>query len=640
MPDISPYTFDQVKSLVDDAVDRAQERHEMWRAFEEIRRTGSVERATSIARTTNNAVSSTLDVLETLDHEVVNLVLPHLTLMLTTIVDRDPKFVVTPYAGGEEAEEASETARAVIDYWWMVTHATQALRDATADMLHLGPGFLKVLWEIETEDIELDDEERATLIAQAFSAENQRRSAQGQPLIEAADFAEDVELETEIIKSSRPHVEYVSPFDIFVPPNARRLEDARWVCHRVTLPLDEVRANDQFDVPDDLPVDGIVTEADKYTAEWKRRSDAESPLPQGKSEAMQTVTLYEFYDLRTRRLVVFHRDTETPLFDDEIPYEHGRAPFVMLRNYDVSGSEFWPFGDIENVARIQGMFNELLSKQIENARRSGNKYFLDADADTDEVREGLESDVDDVVIPVELGNRSMQDIVHAVTRQALSGDVYQAKLDLEDFMRRVLGINDFQAGGVGADRMSATAAAVVDGIATLRAQDKVASVEKGASDVASLLLLLSQEFMDEPVAIRVAEAEGGVWPEVTTEDLRGEFLFRVEGGSLKAMNPATREQRGLRLISEILPTVIEVSQLSGTPMDPMPILRSALRDMGYDPDSVLVPLEQPAGPPIGDPSAGGAAGLPLPGGEGAPPAAVPGAPPAAEQAQVSGDITI
>lgn len=135
--------------------------------------------------------------------------------------------------------------------------------------------------------------------------------------------------------------------------------------------------------------------------------------------------------------------------------------------------------------------------------------------------------------------------------------------------------------------MSATAAAVVDGVATLRAQSKIASVEAAASQTGNIILLLCQEMLDEPTAVRVTNIEGARWDTVTKEDIYGEFLVSVEGGSTRAINPATREQQGLRTLGEVVPILAQLGY------DPEPALRQGLRDLGYDPDYMLVRVEQP-----------------------------------------------
>jgi hypothetical protein len=326
--------------------------------------------------------------------------------------------------------------------------------------------------------------------------------------------------------------------------------------------------------------------------------------------------------MRTRTLTIFQLEAQEPLWEGEYDWAHRYPPFVHIRNYTAHGNDFWGFGDIENVAGIQNLFNEFLTEQFENARRSGQKYLIRKDAITDELMAALESPESDVVAPVDVPNgEPLSEIIVPIFRQALSGDIYAAKQQLEDYMQTVLGINEFQAGGMGADRMSATAAAVVEGIATLRAQEKITSIEEGAAQIGNLIVLLCQQFLDEPTAIRISGNDEAVWAEVSKSDIYGEHAVAVEGGSLRSLNPATREQQGVRLLTEIVPTLMQFGY------DPEPALRSAIRAFGYRPDEMLVPAPQPELPMEGPSEADPMSDMESLGG-----------PPAAQQAQFEGGL--
>lgn len=583
---IKPYDLQQMQNLVRHSVSLMDERHSRWRLLEAIYRTGSLRQAEQIQP------KKTIDFLPLLSEHVVNMILPHINIITASVVSREPRFVARPYAGGEEAEVNAEVAEGVINYYWNRLRVTRELRDATADAIRLGSGFIKVAWSHLEEEFDTTEDERKEIAVQMF--ERERLFAE----LEEVDFNGDIELMESSVPSSsmrvirsEPFVEYVSPYDIFVPANARRMDDVRWVCHRISLPVDEVLSNPEFDVSEETIIrDGVgINPTDEYQAEWRRQAEDAKGM-YASSEALDTATIWEFYDMRTRRLTVFQLESETPLWDGELPWSHRYPPFVHIKNFSSTGHDFWGFGDIENIATIQHMFNDFLTEQIENARRSGQKYLVRKDAVTDELMAALESSEADIVAAVDVPNgEPLSEIIVPVFRQALSGDVYQAKMELERYMQDVLGINDFQAGGVGADRMSATAAAVVEGVATLRAQDKIESIESAAAGVGQIILLLCQEYLDQPTAIRIAGINGATWPTVSKEDLYGEFLISVEGGSMKALNPATREQQGMRMLGEVVPILVQLGY------DPNPALRSSLRDLGYNPDDLLreMPQEQP-----------------------------------------------
>lgn len=597
---IKPFELHQAQDLVKDAVSRVERKHDRWRVLEALYRTGSVHQAEEVT------AGKLSEFLPSLTEYAANMILPHINIIQESVIARDPKLICEPLGGGEMAEMTRETSEGVLTYFWKRARATEHLRDATMDAVRLGSGFMKVSWtHIESETM-VDEDRRAVLLGEAIAAEEQRASQMG-VFSDSIELLEDGIPHSEVrVIRSEPFVEYVSPYDIFVPVNTRRIDTARWVAQRITLPVDEILSNPEYDVTEEtLNRDGTTTNiADKYQAEWRRQTEDARGI-EGSTLALDTATFWEFYDMRTRTMMVFQLDSDEPMYEGDIFWAHRYPPFVHLRNYAATGSDFWGFGDIENVAALQGMFNEFLAEQMDNARRAGQKYLVRASSVTDELVAALETDEHDVVAPVNIPQgEPLSEVIVPIFRQALSGDVYAAKAELEEKIRQVLGINDFQAGGLGADRMSATAAAVVDGVATLRAQSKIAAVEAAAAQAGNIILLLCQEMLDEPTAIRISNVEGATWSQVTKEDIYGEFMVAVEGGSTRAINPATREQQGLRTLGEVVPALVQLGY------DPEPALRQALRDLGYDPNIMLVRPEQPPG----DPEAGPAGAPPEGGG--------------------------
>ncbi len=580
---VKSFELHQAQDLVKDSVQRSDRRHQRWRVLETLYRTGSVNQAEEVT------AGKLGEFLPSLTEYAANMILPHINIIQESVIARDPKLICEPIGGGEMAEITRETSEGVLSYFWRRARATEHLKDATMDAVRLGSGFLKVSWTHIEDERELDEEERERLLDAALVQAQDDANERG-VFMDSIELLEDGVPHSEVkVIRSEPFVEYVSPYDIFVPVNTRRIETARWVAQRITLPVDEIVANPEFDVTEESIIrDGTtVNVQDSYQAEWRRQTEDARGV-YGSTLALETATYWEFYDLRTRKMMVFQLDADKPMYKGDIFWSHRYPPFVQLRNYSATGSDFWGFGDIENVANLQGMFNEFLADQLENARRAGQKYLVRSSSVSDELIAALETDEHDVVAPVNIPQgEPLSDVIVPVFRQALSGDVYAAKAELEEKIRQVLGINDFQAGGLGSDRMSATAAAVVDGVATLRAQSKIAAVEAAAAQTGNIILLLCQEMLDEPTAVRISGVEGATWSEVTKEDIYGEFLVSVEGGSTRAINPATREQQGLRTLGEVVPALLQLGY------DPEPALRQALRDLGYDPNLMLIKLEQP-----------------------------------------------
>ena len=568
------YTFSEKQMLIRDARTRLNPLHQHWKVLEGLYRTGL--RRDLDQRDFSDLTPTAIPgrVLKT-----INMTLPHLSLMATSIISRDPQMIVTPIGGLDETTDNATFAQAVLHYFWKRTDATDDVKAATEDMLKLGNGFVKVGWEYVADEAKkpqvtpTDDISPLIDGTDKFLQENREGLA-------------EVPFTYNTVLVDEPFVEYVSPYDMYLPKDARRMDTSRWVAQRLRLPVDTLR--ERFGDKVNINIDASVL-ADSLAVNY---TNERNQLP----EVLTYATVYEFYDLVARELTVLQVGGSEPLFEGSIPFSHRYPPFVHFRNYNDGGMQFWAFGDLENIAGIQLMLGEVTSAQIDDLKRSGNKYAIRKRHLTPELKKQLESPLPDQVIVLDLPETgSLDDVIRPLARTATPPDTYNMDAKLQDAMRGVLGINDFQAGGVGANRMSATAAAVVDGVATLRAQDKLAAVESGISGIGLRILLLCQEFLDDDRAIRIAGANGTMWLNVKQSDIYGEFKVQVEGGSTRALNPATRAQRGIQTLQTVVPV------LQSLQYDPTNAIRMALRDMGYDPNYLLVktePTPQPAQPEI------------------------------------------
>jgi hypothetical protein len=566
------YTLQDKQLLIRDALRRMDPLHIHWRMLEGIYRTGLRRELNSrdFADLTPTPIPG--NVLKT-----INMTLPHISLMSTSIVSRDPQMLVTPLGGTDESSEDNAVfALAVLHYFWKRTQATDDVKSATEDMLKLGNGFVKVGWEYMKADIKNTPQTPDDEIMKLADLGINSGFAEATYELEA-----EAPLTYEHVLVDEAFVEYVSPYDIFLPKDSRRMNTARWVAQRLRLPVADLKQKFGKDI--DITVDVAVA------------SDAVIPMynnnPNNVPEVLTYAIVYEFYDMLTKELSVFQLDGEA-LYEGPIPYQHRYPPFVHFRNYNDGGMQFWAFGDLENIAGIQLLLGEVVRAQVDDLKRSGNKYAIRKKHATPDVKKQLESPVPDQVVMFDVPEtQNLQDIVVPLPRQATPSDAYSMDAKLQDSMQKVLGMNDFQTGGMGTSRMAATTAAVVDGVATLRAQDKLAAVENGISEIGQRILMLCQEFLDDDRAIRIAGSGGTMWLNVSPSDIFGEFKVSVEGGSTRALNPATRAQRGIQTIQIVVPT------LQGLGYDPENAIKMALRDMGYDPAHLMIKMEQPAPAP-------------------------------------------
>lgn len=591
----SKYTLADKQAALRDAIRRMEPVHQHWRMLESLYRIGAQREVTAIDLNRILPFPTPGTFLRT-----VNMVLPHLNLIINSVTARDPKLIVTPL-GGDEAviEKNAAIAKAVLEYFWRRTASTDVLRDMTQDMVVVGNGFCKVGWSYSESTTDRTDDEVAAEVDVLMQTAIEVANELGTPLDDAAiaEIVKSVSLTNQLVEVDEPFVEYVSPYDIYVPANARRINSTRWIAQKLRLPVADLKANRLFDkqaVNDLVPDTGY---AERETI--ARYEEQEGSLPDIFSHA----TVYEFYDMDSRTICVFQLDANKPLYEGPIPYAHRYPPFVHMRNFNDGGQTFWSFGDVENVAGLQLMVNEIMVAEINDLKRVGNKYFINKKVLTPELAKALQENKPDAVIPVDVpGNVSMNEVLIPVQRLATPSDNYVMEGKLQDYMQRILGITDLQAGAVQvASRVPATAAAAVEGASTLRSMDKQVNVERSSREIGVRLLGLCQQFLDAGKAIRIAGPDAPQWLQVTSEDIEGEFSIETEGGSTQAVNPLTKARQGVELLTQIAPLLAQMGY------DPEPAMRSALSYMGLNPDHLLVkpqPQPQPAGPMGGMPGAG------------------------------------
>ena len=580
------YSLEDKQAVIRDAIRRMEPVHSHWRMLEALYRTGAQRELTM------------LDLNRILPFPVpgafmrtINMVLPHFTMIINTVSARDPKFVITP-VGGDLAviERNAQIAQTVLSYYWKRADATSTLRDMTQDMVILGNGFAKVGWAYSESTMDRTPEDYDNEINNTIAAAMDEAMMMGEPLSEqaVAELVDSVSITQQLVEEDEPYVEYVSPYDIFLPANARRMNTSRWVCQRVRIPMEEAKANDMFDkkAREDLKADtGYVDSTTLVQYEDKS---------EGLPAVFTYVTLFEFYDMKEQTLCVFQLDGEDYLYHGPNPHAHRYPPFVHMRNFNDGGMSCWSFGDLENIAGLQLMINEIMVAELNDLKRVGNKYFINKKVLTPELTKALQDNKPDQVIPLDLpGNMSIGEVLVPVQRMATPADNYMMEEKLQSYMQRILGVTDFQVGNIAAaNRTPATAAAAVEGASTTRAMDKMTNVEKASREVALRMLALCQQFMDNAKAVRIAGPNATTWLQVSEDDIEGEFFIDVEGGSTQAINPATRYRQGQEMLQQIVPVLAQMGY------DPEPATRAALSYMGLNPEHILVKPTPPPAPPM------------------------------------------
>ena len=516
------------------------------------------------------------------DLVAVNLAFSTVNIIAPSVSVNHPKVVVTP--NDPDNTDRAAFVEAVINHTWRHHDFRRPFRRAVKDFLIFGHGWLKVGWRFVEQERALGEDERQTMIdeatmeADAFAMTNPEF---------AGDLPSDEEIAANItntammIVEDQPFVERISPFDIFVDPEATCLEDAAWIAQRIVRPLEEAKKDK------------------RYKASARKKLDAQNvlyPLNTPNSRQQQEEYLYdeertvifEFYDIVNNTISVLAQAGDEFLVDPTpMPYVYGQ-PFVMLRNYDIP-DYFYPMGDLEAIESLQLELDKTRTQLVNARKRYARKYLYHERSFGPEGREALASDQDGRLVPVVEENKPLSETVIPMPQTPLSPEIYQYSDIIETDINTVSGVSEYARGQMPETRRTATEASIIADAGNARAADKLAIVELSIGYVARMVLQVMQQFMTGEQMARVSQKGGGdLFVPYTREDIIGEYDFSVEGGSTQPMNDTIRKQQAVSLLNAMAPLV-------GTVVDPTALARHVLT-MGFDikdPDKFIIQQQTP-----------------------------------------------
>jgi len=191
-----------------------------------------------------------------------------------------------------------------------------------------------------------------------------------------------------------------------------------------------------------------------------------------------------------------------------------------------------------------------------NDRKAGRRIHLyRPGAIGPEGVEALESEQDEVLIEV-LEDRPFGDVIGTVPHTALHPEWYnQSQMILED-INMITGVSEYARGVMPDIKRTATEAGLIQDAANARSADKQWKVEQMMARVAKSMIRLTQMYMEgSQVAKVVDDNMVQHWIEFTSQDLMGDFTFKVEAGSTQPQNETFRRQSALQLMDVMSPMI-------------------------------------------------------------------------------------
>lgn len=540
------------------------------------------------------------------DRLLINISFSTINVIAPSVAVNYPKIAVNARRPAD-APKAIIT-EAVINYWWKHYKIRPEFRRAVKDFLIVGHGWLKCGYRYVEEE--------------SISEEGDQSDAS----VEGNEVTPTI-----IVVEDRPFVERVSPFDVYVDPDATSMQDAQWIAHRIRRSLKDIKSDKRY---------SRAARENINATSWGRYS--EDPAKRKVQDTEEGyVEVWEYYDIAKKTMCVFAEGSDQFLVKPfEMPYAFGH-PFVMIRNYDIP-DYFYPMGDLEAIEPLQRELNATRTQMMNHRKRYSRKYLFKESAFDADGRDALESDYDNVLVPVS-GDESLNNVVVPFPAVVTPPEFYRQSDIIEGDIQTVSGVSEYQRGGVPEIRRTATEAAIVQDAANARAADKLATIEGAIAEVAFRLVALAQQFMTGEQVARVVGRDGEpTWVTFEPDYIAGEFDFDVEAGSTAPVNESFRRQMALQMVDAMSP-------FAGAGLINMPALAAHVLQFGFgikNPDQFIQQAPPPPEMGGGAPPEGGMppqGGMPMPpdmGGitaQGAPSAGpVPVAPPPSSPDALSG----
>ena len=521
------------------------------------------------------------------DRLLVNIAFSTVNVIAPSVSVNYPKIAVNA-TKPDDAPKAIIT-EAVINYWWRHYKVKPEFRRAVKDFLVVGHGWLKCGYRyIEEEVVETGDEPSDP-------------DAEGNEVTPSIVVVED-----------RPFVERVSPFDMFIDPDATSMRDAKWIAQRIRRPMADVKADKRY----------AKQARDRVAPSSTSRFADETGRKKIHDDGHSYVDIWEFYDVRTKTMSVFAEGGDQFLIKPtQMPYAFGH-PFVMIRNYDVP-DHFYPMGDLEAIEPLQRELNETRTQMMNHRKRFSRKYLFKESAFDSDGRSALESDYDNVLVPV-ASDESLSNVVAPFPAVITPPEFYNQSEMIQGDVEQITGVSEYQRGALPEIRRTATEAAIMQDAANARAADKLATIEGAIVEVAVRMVQLAQQYMTGQQVARVTGKDGvPMWVTFDRDYISGDFDFEVEAGSTAPNNESFRRQSALQMVDAMAPFasagVINVERLAAHVLqfgfgikNPGEFIQAA-PDAQVAPEAVpsQMPVPMPELPPAG------------PAGVAAPPAANP-----------------
>jgi hypothetical protein len=469
----------------------------------------------------------------------VNMVHPHVRVVVPAIYSKNPDILVNPRRKDEELFELlskrAATFQKVLKYYIKELDLKSEFKLSILDGVLAGHAWMKVGYETQFENLDLED--NSTIIDKMLTK------------IGLQPKEEDEHLFTNVkITSENPWALRTSYKDIVVPALSRRDSELGWIAERFILPYEEVMENPDFDTK------GLKPNANANNLLAKIRGASYDPknLPDGNKE--EYVIFWEVWKRKDKTVCVIAEDHyENYLQEKESAYTYLDSkfhPYFMLRFNEIP-DEFYPDSDITPAEPQMLELNETRTQMINHTRRFNRKYAAKPGALTPEAKTALREGEDGVIIEVseQYSEDPVTSTIMPIIDAPLPPEVFAVESRVKDDIFTILGTQDYASQSSGGAR-SATEAQIIAAQSRFRVEERIDLIGEFAGKVIKAVGQICLKNIDKEKAMQILGLEGVYWRQYNDdEDIRGEFEYDVIYGSTTPVSKEIEREQYFQFFS-------------------------------------------------------------------------------------------
>jgi len=352
-----------------------------------------------------------------------------------------------------------------------------------------------------------------------------------------------------LVKDEYPYFLRQSPLDVVVDPEAKNLDDIRWLAARYYVPIDDLQSRES------LKYKGVENLKGKHMPEdllGKKFEEIDSDI--------RRVELWEIEDYVDNKILTLSGESDKFLRDIENPYFQLcdiKSNYGLLYNNEIPDKPY-PQSDVFNLKRLNQEYDKTRTQIMQHRKKSQRKIvYEDGVFATDEELAKFLNDEDLVPAKVVREGVGKIAIFSAATPDANLYDYCGAILfDMNNIARS--GFN--QRAVEAPTEKTATEASIIEKNAQLGNAERLDVMTDFIIDTARELLAILQKFPSEEKKFYVERRRE--WQTFRREDIAGDYGVNIEVGAVQRKDSLESIQRANDVFS-LLINLTDIDESTG-----------------------------------------------------------------------------